>query len=57
MPSEKVVFSWEHAANYNSSVFHHSKYIRSVWGRFFEVRDILAAAHNYQDVVVLQRNV
>jgi ubiquinone/menaquinone biosynthesis C-methylase UbiE len=57
MPAEKVVFSWEHAANYNSSVFHHSKYVRSVWGRFFEVRDILEAAHNYQDVVILRRNV
>jgi len=55
MPVEKVVFSWEHAANYSSSVFHHSKYIRSTWGRFFEVKDILEAAHDYQDVVVLQR--
>lgn len=56
MPAEKVVFSWENAANYNSSVFHQSKYIRSTWSRFFTVKDILEAAHNYQDVVVLQRD-
>jgi SAM-dependent methyltransferase len=55
MPLEKVAFTWNNAANYNSSVFHHREYIHSTWGRFFEVSDIVEGGHNYQDVVVLRR--
>ena len=55
LPSPRTVFWWDTAESYNCSVFHAHEYLRSAWGRFFEVCEIAVAAHSYQDVVVLRR--
>lgn len=55
MPGDKAVFKWVTANVYNTDVFHSLAYIRDVWGRFFDVVDIIGSGHNYQDVVILRK--
>jgi SAM-dependent methyltransferase len=40
---------------YNTTGFHSHKFVRDHWGRITEVVDIMTAAHDYQDIVVLKR--
>jgi cyclopropane fatty-acyl-phospholipid synthase-like methyltransferase len=42
-------------AGYYRNVYHSRDYICSVWGRFFEVADIVDALASNQDLVVLRR--
>lgn len=56
MPAPKTVFWWTTAQNYNTQVFHSDDYIRSAWGRFLSVKEIIPAGYDYQDVVVLQKD-
>jgi SAM-dependent methyltransferase len=52
----KMEFSWERKKRvYNSLVFHSHAYLRETWSRFFEVRQIIPAAHGDQDAVLLRR--
>ena len=55
MPQERMVFWWPFGASYNCSVFHTKSYIRSAWGRFFEILDIVRGASSYQDAVILRK--
>jgi SAM-dependent methyltransferase len=55
LPSPRAVFWWPSRGALDCSVFHSHEYVRSAWGRFFEVVDIQVAGHHYQDVVVLRR--
>jgi len=55
MPAQKTVFWWTTGQNYNAQVFHSEDYIRNAWGRFFSIKEIIAAGYDYQDVVVLQK--
>jgi hypothetical protein len=55
MPSDRVVFTWRTASVNNATVFHSTDYIKNVWGRFFEIVDIVREGHDYQDVVVLRK--
>lgn len=55
MPSDRVVFTWRTASVNNATVFHCTDHIRNVWGRFFEIVDIVREGHDYQDVVVLRK--
>lgn len=55
MPKEKTVFTYITDKTYNTNVFHHSDYIRNLWGRYFEVIDIVEAVHDYQDAVLLRK--
>jgi ubiquinone/menaquinone biosynthesis C-methylase UbiE len=55
MPLPKTVFCWTTAQTYNTQVFHSDDYIRTAWGRFLALKDIIAAGYDYQDVVVLQK--
>jgi SAM-dependent methyltransferase len=57
MPHPKVVFKDTRSQIYNTNVFHSLNYVRSVWGRFFEVVDFVPAGHGYQDVVLLRKPV
>lgn len=54
MPQDKTVFSWR-AKNYNTNIFHKRDYIYREWGRFFQVKEIIRAGADYQDVVVMQK--
>jgi len=57
MPAERLVFAWSpHSIEYNCHVFCHSDYIRRIWGKWFEVADILPRAHhNFQTAVILRK--
>lgn len=55
MPSERWVAAAKTGMVYNVNIFHTSEYIRSTWGRFFEVLDIHREGSGYQDVVVLRK--
>lgn len=55
MPSDRVVFAWRTALVNNATLFHSTDYIKNVWGRFFEIVDIVREGHDYQDIVVLRK--
>ncbi len=55
MPKEKTVFTYRTGMSYNTNVFLHTDYIRNLWGRYFEIVDIVPEGHNYQDVVLLRK--
>jgi SAM-dependent methyltransferase len=55
MPKEKTVFTYNASSPTFTNVFHHSDYVRNQWGRYFEIIDIVEAAHDYQDVVLLRK--
>ncbi|OQX05474.1 MAG: hypothetical protein BWK80_52115 [Desulfobacteraceae bacterium IS3] len=55
LPQEKTVYRWG-AGGYSSNVFYHTEYIKNIWGRYFEVLEIIREGCFYQDVVVLRKN-
>ena len=55
MPRDKTVFRWRVARLNNTNVFLSRRHVHEVWGRFFEVLEIVDRGTDYQDVVVLRR--
>jgi SAM-dependent methyltransferase len=55
MPAERFVAAARTATVYNVNIFHTTEYIRSTWGRFFEILDIHREGAGYQDAVVLRK--
>lgn len=55
LPHERVVFAVKGATVYGKNVFHSTDYLRRVWGRFFEIREIYREGAYYQDVVLLRK--
>lgn len=55
MPSERFVIAAKTGRVYNVNIFHTTEYIRSTWGRFFEIVEIYRRGSGYQDVVVLRK--
>lgn len=55
MPREKTVFRWRSSHLYNTNVFLSKRHIRDVWGRFYEVLEIIPQGSSYQDVIVLRK--
>jgi SAM-dependent methyltransferase len=55
MPAERVVLRWSTSMTTAANVFHSRDYLQNVWGRFFDVADIIQEGHEYQDVVVLRK--
>lgn len=55
LPSPRFVIRMETGSQvYNTNVFHHTDYIRSVWGRFMNILEIIPSGHEYQDVVIMK---
>lgn len=54
MPANRVVFG-EKTPPYNTSIFHHTDYIRSVWGKYFDIVDIKEQDFDIQDLVILRK--
>jgi SAM-dependent methyltransferase len=52
LPPGKTVFRFTHLGPYRAQVFHSNCYIQNVWGRFFEILEILPCHHVRQSVVV-----
>jgi ubiquinone/menaquinone biosynthesis C-methylase UbiE len=55
LPSGKHVITFRTDSPYRCTVFMTDDYIRSVWGRYLSVRDIVSGAHSNQAVVVLAK--
>ncbi len=55
MPAERLVFEWGGTYVNNTSVFHSIAYLHRVWGRFFNVVEIIPEGSDYQDVIVLKK--
>ena len=56
LPEGRTVAVWRDDDPYNCNVFHSQGYIRSVWGRFFEVLEIKPRWVGAQAAVVLRRS-
>jgi SAM-dependent methyltransferase len=56
LPLEKIVYQWRTDNSYRASVFYDTEYIRHVWGKYYEVLDIIPEGHFYQDVILLRKN-
>ena len=54
MPEGRTVFRFTHRGPYRCQVFHSNSFIKNVWGRFFDVVEILPCHHVRQSVVVLK---
>ena len=55
MPKPKTIIKWQIGSVNNSSVFVSSDHIRTVWGRFFRIEEIIREGSDYQDVIVLRK--
>ncbi|VWB22177.1 class I SAM-dependent methyltransferase [Burkholderia lata] len=55
LPSERLVFSHGRGIEYSCNVFHHTDYIRRIWGKFFGIKEILIGEHGYHAVAVLTK--
>lgn len=53
MPDTRTVYRFTHRGPYRAQVFHSNNYLEQVWGRFFEIKEILDCHHVRQSVVVL----
>ena len=54
MPNGKTVYRFTNHGPYRAHVFHSNSYIENVWGRFFNVEDILPCHHARQSVVLMR---
>lgn len=54
MSGDRLVFRWHNDSSYSSNVFYSFDYIKSVWGRIFEIVEIKRRFPEYQDVIILK---
>lgn len=55
MPDTRMVYRFAQSGPYRAQVFHSNNYLRQVWGRFFEIVEILPCHHVRQTVLVLRK--
>ncbi len=55
MPDRRSVYRFTNFGPYRAQVFHSNNYLNRVWGRMFEIKEILPCHHVRQSVVVLQK--
>lgn len=53
MPDTRIIYRYSRRGPYRAQVFHSNGYLRRVWGRFFDIREIRDHDHNRQAVVVM----
>ena len=51
----RTVYRFTPSGPYRSQVFHSNSYLHNVWGRFFNIREILPSHHVRQTVLVLTK--
>lgn len=56
MPEGRHVYRLTDRGPYRSQVFHSNSYIENVWGRFFEIVEILPRHHVRQTVVIMRQH-
>lgn len=55
LPDTRTVYRFAQSGPYRAQVFHSNNYLRQVWGRFFQIEEILPAHHVRQTVLVLRK--
>jgi SAM-dependent methyltransferase len=55
LPDTRTVYRFSQSGPYRAQVFHSNNYLRQVWGRFFEIEEILPGHHIRQTVLVLRK--
>ena len=55
MGTDRLVFAAKTGKAYNVNIFQTTEYLRTTWGRFFEILDFYRAGANYQDVIMLRK--
>lgn len=55
MPQDRIVLAYKNQV-YNSTLFHHSDYIKRVWSRYLTVVDIIENCFDIQDMVILRKD-
>jgi len=55
MPDCRTIYRHTVQGPYRAQVFHSNNYLKKVWGRFFDLLEILPAHHVRQTVVVLRK--
>jgi ubiquinone/menaquinone biosynthesis C-methylase UbiE len=55
LPDCRTVYRHQKQGPYRAQVFHSNNYLRNVWGRFFEVVEILPKHHVRQTVMLLRK--
>jgi len=55
LPEGRTVFRYTTLGPYRGLVFHSRSYLDSVWGRYFQVIDVLAGHHQRQSVALLRK--
>lgn len=54
-PGEKFVSRWHEDKSYSSNVFYKMEYIKKVWGKFFDIKEVIPGGSAYQTVLILQK--
>jgi len=55
MADTRTVYRFAQSGPYRAQVFHSNNYLQQVWGRFFEIEEILPGHHVRQTVLVLRK--
>ncbi len=55
LPDTRTVYRFSQSGPYRAQVFHSNNYLHQVWGRFFEIEEILPGHHVRQTVLVLRK--
>jgi ubiquinone/menaquinone biosynthesis C-methylase UbiE len=55
LPKGRTGFRHTNLGPYRGQVWHSTDYIKRVWGRFFEILEIVPLAHNLQTVIILRK--
>ncbi len=56
LPDTKTVYRFSESGPYRAQVFHSNNYLQQVWGRFFDIVEILPLHHVRQTVLVLRKS-
>lgn len=51
----RTQFRWTEVGPYRAQVFHSTDYIENVWGRFFDIEEILPLHHEKQTVILARK--
>lgn len=54
-PGEKFVSRWHEDKSYSSNVFYKLDYLKKVWTKFFDIKEVIPGGSAYQTVLVLQK--
>ena len=56
LPQDRMVFRWRANQSYSSNVFYTREYLRTHWGRLFDIVEDHNRLPGFQDVVVLRKS-